>query len=269
MKINNSISLNIQFIVLFLIVLLTNCKKEDNTNYLNNWQTIYQDTTVWMTNINFLDKNTGFVLANNTNAIGSLRGRQFIIKTINAGQTWVKYACLLPTGNDVIGDIFPLNSTTLIGLGTSVYKSIDNGLNWINLYPTHNIGCGVWDMYMKDSVNWQLADCAFITQTTDGGKSWRRTFVKDTFPVPVSHISFPSNKVGYACGGGSWDYSQFGFIIKTTDGGSNWDYINPEPWYSQNETFPDVGNIQFITEQTGFIFTDDGRLCKTIDGGNN
>jgi len=70
--------------------------------------------------------------------------------------------------------------------------------------------------------------------------------------------------VGYATGGATNDSYSFGFLAKTLDGGQSWVVLNPGPWSSDNKSFPDVFTIQFLTEQIGFIFTDDGKLYKNF-----
>jgi len=254
-----------QLFLLFQLFFLISCKQNEPTP-VTNWQTIYQDSTIRMTRIQFLDKNTGFVYAGNPTII-DLRGRQVIFKTTDGGNTWVKYTCLFPTFNDVARMIAPLNANTLLAGGYFLYISKDNGLNWDIINPNYT-GLNIFDIYIKDGLNWVLADGNDITLTTDGGSTFQKVLSTD-FPVPFRHLAFPSNTVGYACGGGNDNYFAGGFIAKTTDGGRNWTVLNPEPWLSANKSFPDANTIQFITEQIGFIFTVHGEIYKTIDGGNN
>lgn len=255
-----------QLILLFLLVFLISCKHDDPIE-ITNWQIIYQDSTIRMTRIQFSDKNTGFVLAGNTIAIDSLRGRQFVLKTTDGGKTWVKFACKFATYDDTARMMAPLNANTLLAGSYFLYISKDNGLNWTKINPNYT-GLNIFDIYIKDSLNWVLADDNDITLTTDAGNTFRKVLSTD-FQAPFTHLSFPSNTTGYACGGGQTDYSSFGFIAKTTDGGQSWVVLNPEPWYSKNTSFPNVNAIQFISEQIGFIFTVNGEIYKTIDGGNN
>jgi photosystem II stability/assembly factor-like uncharacterized protein len=253
-------------LLVFLSVLFVGCK--DNESITKTyWQTIYQDSTIRMTHIKFLERNTGFVLAGNTIAIDSLRGRQVILKTSDGGKTWIKYPCLFPTFNDVARMIVPLNANTLLAGSYFLYLSKDNGLNWNRINPTYK-DLNIFDIYIKDSLNWILADGNDITLTTDAGNTFKKVLLTD-FRLPFSHLEFPSKMVGYAYGGASDDYSSGGFIAKTTDGGLTWKVLSPEPWHSTNISFPDANAIQFITEQTGFIFTESGEIYKTIDGGNN
>jgi photosystem II stability/assembly factor-like uncharacterized protein len=255
----------ILFSVIFAISLLATCKREENPIIQNNnWQTIYQDSTVFMSQIRFLDKNTGFVLATNSVPIDSLRGRQFVFKTSDAGKTWTKFACGFPTVRDGARMVAPINANTLIGAGYNIFKSIDSGLNWSNLNPTY-VGSGFFSIYIKDSLNWVLADGNSITRTSNGGTTWKVVLTTE-FPAPFSLFSFPSDMVGYATGGATNDSYSFGFLAKTLDGGQSWVVLNPGPWSSDNKSFPDVFTIQFLTEQIGFIFTDDGKLYKTLDG---
>jgi photosystem II stability/assembly factor-like uncharacterized protein len=258
--------LNLLLIILSLSVLLNGCNKDDDSS---NWKTIYTDSTVYMSDIHFFSKNIGFVLAGNNNVIDSLRGRQFIYKTTDAGNTWIKYACLFPTNSDGIVNFVPQDQNTLIGVGKSVYKSTDNGYNWTNIYPSHVSGCTVWDIYLKDSLTWLLADCSYITRTIDGGENWVHPLHNTTIPAPFSDLDFPSNSTGYTSGGVFHGYTNYGFIAKTVDGGQNWEYLNPEPWLSTNTYLPAIKVLRFISEDVGFMFTVTGDLYKTRDGGMN
>jgi photosystem II stability/assembly factor-like uncharacterized protein len=259
----------ISFVSSILVVsLLSTCKKKDDPIIQsNNWQTIYHDSTIKMEHLQFFDNKIGFVLAGLVGVTDSLRGRQFILKTSDAGNSWTKYACQFPTVNDGASLIVPINGNTLIAVSNNVFKSTDNGYNWINLNPTY-IGSGFFNIHILDSLNWVLAEGNRITLTSDGGKTWYVVFTTE-FPAPFSHFYFPSNIVGYACGGADDDYTSFGFIAKTLDGGKSWAILNPEPWHSNNESFPDAQTIQFISDNIGYIFTVNGEIFKTIDGGSN
>lgn len=256
---------NILLIIISLSVLLTSCNKDDDSS---NWKLIYSDTTVYMTDIHFFSNNIGFALGVNKYAIESLRGRQFIYKTTDAGNTWVKYACLFPTNSDGIVNFVPQDQNTLIGVGGSVYKSTDNGYNWTNIYPS-SADCTIWDIYLIDSLTWLLADCSYITRTIDGGENWVHPLHNTTIPAPFSDLDFPSNSTGYTSGGVFHAYSDYGFIAKTVDGGQNWEYLNPEPWLSANTYLPAINVLRFLSEDVGFMFTVAGDLYKTRDGGMN
>jgi photosystem II stability/assembly factor-like uncharacterized protein len=233
------------------------------------WHQVFQDSGATMLHIRFSDENTGFVYAYDFTP-DTAPSFQYIYHTRDGGKTWIKYACRFPQNSSVLTDFTPLNQDTLIGIGKSVYKSTNGGKNWKNMYPTHDDACTIWDICAINSTDWIFADCDSITLTKNGGVSWTQAYLTEFMsPFAFLSFSFPTNTVGYVCGAASHGHSYFGFIAKTTDGGLNWVLLQPKPWSLINSNTPDVKTFQFINEQTGFIFTNDGKLYKTTDGADN
>lgn len=98
----------------------------------------------------------------------------------------------------------------------------------------------------------------YILRTLNGGNSWdssQTTFVTSYF----NDIFFPSNNVGYACGGGPFSDHR-SCIAKTVNAGQTWDSI------TSNAFNIEFKKIYFINDSIGYV---GGRenLIKTINGG--
>jgi len=96
--------------------------------------------------------------------------------------------------------------------------------------------------------------------TTNGGQQWslsQTMFTQSWF----MDVHFPTETVGYACGG-----SAFGLhkevIVKTTNGGETWDSLtaNAFGWFV-------FTMIHFLNEDTGFVAREVESILRTTDGG--
>ncbi len=107
----------------------------------------------------------------------------------------------------------------------------------------------------------QLArDGGMLFVTNDGGSSFdssQTMFTSEWF----MDMHFPTDQVGYACGGSHYGYYK-DIIAKTVDGGTTWSPLTHDEydWYSFNR-------IRFVTEDIGFVAGDVNVFLKTTDGG--
>jgi len=73
----------------------------------------------------------------------------------------------------------------------------------------------------------------------------------------LNGISFPSDELGFACG-------EMGVILKSTNYGADWVELLPK--MDSLVTFTD---IKFLSADLGLVVSNDGRIFRTEDGGNN
>ncbi len=258
----------IVIVFIFLSILLVCCRKDEKNEVHNNWQTIYQNNNLDYITVKFLDKDTGYVIATDLTSF-----KEVILFTENGGNSWSIDTCLLPTNDDLIRDMFPLDKGIILGVGYYVYKSRDNGKTWANISPQFG-GPIIYDLNVIDSITWVVARDYNIYRTSNAGQTWQT--VSDELP-PSGQFSFPTSSAGYAWGGyfncgvtGIGPCVDYGNIAKTTDAGQSWVILKPEPWNSNNITIPDITALQFITDQIGYMSTfNDYKLYKTVDGGYN
>lgn len=99
-----------------------------------------------------------------------------------------------------------------------------------------------------------------IHRSTDGGQSW--SFSQTLFTGAYTDVDFPTDLVGYACGGSAFGEHKE-FIAKTMDGGQTWDSLTSDA----NGNFYYFTQIRFINADTGFVIPMNGPLYKTTNGG--
>lgn len=132
---------------------------------------------------------------------------------------------------------------------------------WNGIY-FHGDQESVIEVINKDTViaatNWD----GRIHRTTDGGQTW--SFYQTEFTTSwFLDVHFPTNSVGYACGGTAFG-SHTNVIAKTTDAGQTWDSIT-----SNDFTGYSFRKIHFINADTGFVAQEAGDILITVDGGNS
>lgn len=187
------------------------------------------------------------IFVNNDFGIGVGSGGTTIIST-NGGQTWVA---------DNIGDTLDLRSITYndgklfaCSIGSKIYKSVDNGINWI---PIDTPAFILWDIaFATDSVGFGVGLYNTSIKTTDGGENW--------FSIPpiiqdrsMFSIKFINQNIGYVVGGSE--------ITKTIDGGNNW-----IPKY--NAGGEQLNDITIFGNNIAWVVGSD-KILKTIDTGEN
>jgi photosystem II stability/assembly factor-like uncharacterized protein len=99
-----------------------------------------------------------------------------------------------------------------------------------------------------------------VHRTTNGGQSWN--FYQTQFTTSWFYdVHFPTQLVGYACGGTAFG-QYMNVIIKTTNAGQTWDSVtcNDYTGYSFNK-------IHFVHPDTGFVSGEFNGLLKTVNGG--
>lgn len=267
---NKSIILKLSLFIIVLIIFIS-CSKNDEYQ-LNNWETVYQNNDLYLFSVNFLENNNGFVLAG-LSGIHGLSNWLFVLSTEDGGNSWKQITCtsydsihrLFPLYD--IGAIFPLSKSFLLATGYCVHQSNDGGKSWTNVSPSFS---RIDDLHIIDSISWLVAAGTHIYRTDNAGQTWQ-TVYSTNFMGAFEGFSFISSTVGYInIGAVDIDHGgSVGMILKTTDGGKNWNVLKSEPWKSNNSSMPYVIDMQFISEQVGYISTYcDYQLYKSIDGGN-
>ncbi|HMN23221.1 MAG TPA: YCF48-related protein [Ignavibacteriaceae bacterium] len=207
-----------KFSLLFSVLILSTLSFAQRTN---EWEKIISPTNDILRKIFFFDKNDGWA----TGLSGA------IIHTSNGGSTWVLQNSTVTTP---IVDIFFVNKNVGWALtypqsppfGTTILKTTNSGAEWFKdstfflneiMYTIH---------FFNDNVG--FLGGSGIKKTTDGGKTWNKSFIEPggVSTLPVYKFSFFNDTLGYACGG-RLDIA--GVIWRTTDGGDNWSYIGLSP----------------------------------------
>lgn len=176
-----------------------------------------------------------------------------MLKTID-GSTWIDKSNGIP-GNIFLHQLQVLDKDTVYVYGDlNLYRTFDGGENWTEL-PS-SVGGGP-HFFVNASIGYVSADDLY--KTTDQGASWDLVkvdgggtamfFVNENFGI------IARNTIG------TTDLIQ---IYKTTDGGVNQTLVHQ--YSSSTGTIKD---LQMISPQIGYACSLNGKILKTIDGGDN
>ncbi len=105
-----------------------------------------------------------------------------------------------------------------------------------------------------------------VKKSVDGGSSWA------TYALPVEaqgtllhEADFVNNNLGYLVGGtsfGSWNV-----LLKTVDGGAHW--TSSDMSFLTATGSHALDQVDFVSENTGYIVSNSRQIYKTTDGGIN
>lgn len=193
-----------------------------------------------------------------------------ILHTLDQGQTWSiqvdtdKYLRSIEFANQNLGFCGSLD--------TSLYRTTDGGLNWVDIADNINpkpagicglsapdantiYGCGIW------------SSPAYIIKSTNSGDAWT-TIDMSAYATALVDIEFSTPDTGFVVGTAN-PASDGGIILYTTDGGANWstkfvtnvglDYV----WKIQS---PD--GINYYCSVDAVPVTNNLRMLRSSDAGD-
>jgi len=263
------------------------------------WTQLNSGTTNALTDVNFVNANTGFVCGKNG----------LVLKTSDGGLTWLSKNS--GTTNDLACIKFIDSNTGFASGGFSstspqncrLIKTTDGGESWSDIQVS-STGCGGGSYFIDSKIGFyayadNLYNPSVIAKTIDGGQNWSIVYSASGW---VSYFHFVDNLNGYAT-------VNNGTVLKTTDGGQTWNPIAlPDKIWASGVYFltKDIGfvgggppnsprvifkttnggvswtsisatnmifKINFASSLLGYALTVDltgaGHLIKTIDGGDN
>jgi photosystem II stability/assembly factor-like uncharacterized protein len=205
------------------------------TNAGASWTSLFPERVAqdfW--NVYFDNASTAYILGSKS------------YKSTDSGLTWLEDPSL-PSQQRAM-------TSTNAGLYTagpnySIYRSVDGGLTWSNVYYLQS-GSGLLDRFyfVTPTLGYAYGNRANLTlMTTDGGLTWA--------PVPwglgaANGIHFYSDQVAVYVGTGR--------IYRTVNGGANWSQIERSKWLFAGAAF---------TGNRGVVVGSNGTLYSTTDQG--
>jgi photosystem II stability/assembly factor-like uncharacterized protein len=234
-----------KIILILLVALLPPISK--NCYSQSNWVLLNTSTNYNLLSVFFINSETGFT--------GGVTGN--LLKTTNGGINWaIKY-----TASSTIADIFFINNNTgwVIGYGGVKLKSTNCGETWFSISNSNH---SKYSIQFKDSLlgfdvgGW---NGAIYEKTTDGGMSWNQMLFSQY--NNFNNIFFINYNTGFIAGCRNLNYISNSPLLKTTDGGTTW--INKLP------RMPEYQNVQFTSNDTGYVIWYYQYLMKTINCGEN
>lgn len=216
-----------------------------------NWQPAYSTNCI-MEGIYFSTPTICFVVGQDVST-----NKSALIKSTNGGSSWTNSSF---TSLSLLNDVHfsDKDHGWIVGRDGIAYKSSNGGNKW----DTVNMGTtsGLQAVFFTDSLHGVVVGgdplSPLILKTIDGGKIW------NTITSPAANllqgVFFSSPSVGYAVG---WT----GEILKTIDGGDNW---------TSQTSISSYGNLDlfFTDDNTGYIVGGSANVAliqKTTDGGKN
>jgi photosystem II stability/assembly factor-like uncharacterized protein len=219
-----------------------------------------EDACTVKTTIRFRNDSLGLMMGYNAT----------VLKSVDAGETWEEINPGFPIH---IEDFQFAGSTVVYAVGeydteaghvSMFLRSPDNGYTWdsITAFPGMQLQC----LWFIDHDTGMVAGFDAILRTADGGNAWDTVWSITGSGYQYGElvdITFSDHDTGYAIGVGRTQNNENlfeNFAVKTTDSGITWDTI-----HIFNRTT--LQTLCFLDPDTGFVGTEDGSICKTVDGG--
>ena len=207
------------------------------------WQTQYTVTERTLSEILFVNNNTGYAVCG--------YGGGDILKTTDAGETWVSQIEGYHT--PMYGLSFTDAETGYIAGSIDIKKTTNGGTNWMNVYSSTQSEIFTDVAFTNSNTGYVVGSYGVLKKTTNAGQTWISTAIPSNGSMLTS-ICFVNENTGYSVGDNS-------VIVKTTDAGLTWTE-QTSPF-----TFAYFTSVDFTDENTGYISSGAG-LLKTTDGGN-
>jgi len=229
-----------------------------------NWEPQFTGITKNITELFFLDKNTGYALAWVLDATPPNYYGTKILTTKNGGINWS--VTMFPDSNVFLNTVFFRDSLNgyLAGSGGKLYYTSDGGADWLIAPIDSGIDFGfpVEKMIFYDenfglAVGGAIDIAGVVWKSTNGGRSWRTIVVG---PEPINDLLFFDKNKAIGVGG---DFEYGSSQINSSDMGSSW-------LYSEFQVFGIANTIVYRTPDEGWISLGivDSFLVTT-NGGNS
>jgi photosystem II stability/assembly factor-like uncharacterized protein len=246
----------------------------------NNWSAT-GSSYEYVTSINFINQNTGWMSSGN-NPGGGNAG--MICKSTNSGSSWTSQ--VIPINESPINDkgihcIKFLNVNTGYACGfieylsgmallidTYVLKTTNSGTNWtVSLRVTTgdltNDPAYFRKLDFADENNvWVAGFKGIFYHTTNGGVNWSATSIPGGGGNYVD-LKLINSSTGYVFSSYNWQYPNWqSVILKSTNGGFNFTSV-------YNTNILKLNSFNFLDVNNGWVCGDSNIIMKTTNGGIN
>ncbi|MEN8194177.1 MAG: YCF48-related protein [Bacteroidota bacterium] len=215
------------------------------------WQFESSGFTDWLSSIDFVDENNGWVVG----------AKGTIYQTVDGGVQWTKNDSVVNwIKNDslaaydlrAVDFIYPNAGFAVGEYGTILKYRNSYGLTfWIDksISTTNHLNA-VHKRFRGKA--WVAGEFGSIWKTEDYGDTWQIQHQNSGYHLYA--INFVSKNYGWAAG-------MSGTVLKTTDGGDNWVDISPD-------NLSKFHSIYFTDYQHGWVVGVGGIIYRTTDGGD-
>lgn len=210
-----------------------------------NWEQQNSGKEGFITKVFFLDKNTGWALANHD-----------IIYTENGGKNWELRSF------EWFDNIFFVSKDTGWCINENICFTTDGGRTWNEQFSgTDEKLKGIY--FIDSKKGWVVGDNGIILNTSDGGETWN---LQDSGSLMrLGDVFFTDNNNGWAVGH-RWvkgnKSERFGILLNTKDGGKKWDI------QFELSGLTNFRCVYFTDYNKGWFVEGDNNIYHTLDGGN-
>lgn len=227
------------------------------------------DTLLQNATINFINKDTGWVITSGSSKFDAQSIK--LLETKNGGLEWqLELDLTLFSSFSHTTNSFDKNNIWFMGEAGDLILSSDKGENWDTSRVTYdNLSSAGWyftSLFFFNDKN-GIAFNNYRWFTKNGGYTWQKD--GDTISVfpATTDVHFINERVGWIVGNFNLFATDGGYIAKTTDSGKTWKY------YDSLFT-PIMYGIDFIDSLKGFAVGTNwsfstGFIYSTTDGGMN
>ncbi|HVA97277.1 MAG TPA: YCF48-related protein [Bacteroidia bacterium] len=218
-----------------------------------SWWKENPQTLANFNNINFVDNNTGWALADSMN--GALFIGPVIKKTVDQGVTWTNQSLgsnyyqlrsshFFSTTNGIVVGKY------LISGNGAILTTTNGGNTWT---PNDTLPVILNDVFfINATTGWICGQNGYIIKTTNGGATWTQEVSNS--PDHLFSIHFADANNGWAVGPN-------GVIVHTVNGGTTWT-LQTSPIPSQ-----DNFSVFALSATSAFVVGSNGLMIKTINSG--
>lgn len=208
----------------------------------SGWFPLNSGTAVQLNCVFFINPNTGFVCG----------GSGYMLKTTNAGMTWVSQQI---TANTLYSVFFTDQFSGYAGAYNGlIFATTNTGQSWYMQYM-YNAGTYFYTIHFPSLLTGYAggySGLGLVKKTTDAGTIWLTVGNTGAF---LRSLFFLDNNTGYAA-------NNNGDLDKTTNGGASW----PSILSISGASFE---SVRFVDYNTGWVSGGNGLIRKTTNGGSN
>lgn len=215
-----------------------------------SWEVLKTNTPSDIIDIDFSDENNGLALI----YFGSC------LLTNDGGESWVEKEIVT---NETFVSCFALNQNEIYVGRNRFFKSSDGGLNFNEKGQGQiDYSSSIKNIHFYNSLTGIILKAGRIYKTYDGGQNWEEKYSQSTWS---NYIESADNTTLYVAGGRTYDNVSSGELHKSEDQGETWTEISLP---LEIQSFQ-IGTIDFINNNIGFISTFDNKIYKTNDGASS